>query len=46
MQLKDREEEEQWNGQNIMKLKYHFERVVEKRRAVEWPEYNETKISF
>ena len=26
---KDRQEEEQLNGQNLKKLKYHFEREVE-----------------
>ena len=29
MRQKDREEEEQWNSQNLKKLKYHFEREVE-----------------
>ena len=29
MWQKYREEEEQWNGQNIKKLIYHFERKVE-----------------
>ena len=29
MQQKDREEEEQWNGQNLKKLKY-FQHEVEK----------------
>ena len=29
MRQKDREEEEQWNGHNLKKLKYHFEREIE-----------------
>ena len=29
MRQKDRDEEEQWNGQNLKKLKYHIEREVE-----------------
>ena len=29
MRQKDGEEKEQWNGQNLKKLKYHFEREVE-----------------
>ena len=29
MQQKDQEEEEQWNGQNLKKLKYYFECEVE-----------------
>ena len=29
MRLKDREEKEQWNVQNLEKLKYHFEHEVE-----------------
>ena len=29
MRQKDREEEEQWNSQNLKKLKYHFECEVE-----------------
>ena len=29
MRLKDQEEEEQWNGQNLKKLKYRFEREVD-----------------
>ena len=29
MRQKDQEEELQWNGQNLKKLKYHFELKVE-----------------
>ena len=29
MQQKYLKEEDQWNGQNLKKLKYHFERKVE-----------------